>query len=59
MTGAATPRLAGFTRSAVEDLSATLGDPGWLRDRRLAAWDRFESEPYPDMKHPEWRRIET
>lgn len=30
-------------------------EPGWLRDRRLAAWDVYERVPLPSTKLEEWR----
>jgi Fe-S cluster assembly protein SufD len=31
-----------FSRASVERLSASCGDPDWLRDRRMAAWEYYE-----------------
>ncbi len=50
------PRLA---RASVEALSARLGEPEWIRERRLAAWEAFERLPLPSMTHQEeWRRTD-
>ena len=45
----------GLTRGAVETLSRDLGEPGWLADRRLQAFDIFEKLDLPDPKGEEWR----
>jgi Fe-S cluster assembly protein SufD len=45
----------GLTRGAVERLSGDLGEPGWLAERRLQAFDLFEKLDYPDPKGEEWR----
>ncbi len=44
-----------FTRTAVEHLSERLGEPGWVTDRRLQAFDMFEKLDFPDPKSEEWR----
>lgn len=46
---------ARLTRPAVEALSQALGEPGWLLDRRLNAFDIFEKLELPDPKSEEWR----
>jgi Fe-S cluster assembly protein SufD len=48
-----------LTRSAVENLSSTLGEPGWLTERRLDAFDVFEKLDYPDPKGDEWRYVDV
>lgn len=42
-----------FNRDAVEKLS--VGEPGWLRERRLHAWDVYERTPLPTTHHEQWR----
>src|SRR5947209_17212164 len=37
----------GFTRSAVEELSRQKGEPEWMLQKRLHAWDVYESTPAP------------
>jgi FeS assembly protein SufB len=37
----------GFTRSAVEELSRQKGEPEWMLQKRLHAWDIYESTPAP------------
>lgn len=48
----------GFSRDAVEELSAALGEPGWVRDARMAAWATYESLPFPQRTDEEWRRTD-
>jgi Fe-S cluster assembly protein SufD len=44
---------AALNRAAVEALGSD--EPQWLRERRLAAWDVYESLPMPTTKLEEWR----
>ena len=44
-----------LTREAVGALSEALGEPGWLADRRLGAFDVYEKLELPDPKSEEWR----
>lgn len=46
----------GFTREAVEALSAAKGEPDWVRDARLKAWDVYEATPMPTARDEAWRR---
>jgi FeS assembly protein SufB len=39
--------LAGLSRSAVEELSRQKGEPEWMLQKRLQAWDLYESMPTP------------
>jgi len=39
--------------AAVERLS--IGEPQWLRERRLHAWDAYERTPMPTTRLEEWR----
>lgn len=39
--------LSGFSRSAVEELSRRKGEPAWLLEKRLHAWEVFEQTPTP------------
>jgi Fe-S cluster assembly protein SufD len=52
-----TTQVEGLTASFNrESLERTLdGQPGWLRERRLAAWDVYESTPLPTRRLEEWR----
>ncbi len=48
-----------LSRDLVLDLSAALGEPEWLRDRRLAAWEVFVRLPFPSpTEGEEWRRTD-
>ena len=44
-----------LTKSALEELSSSLGEPGWLLERRTHAFDVFEKLELPDPKGEEWR----
>src|SRR6266487_965379 len=39
--------LSGLSRSAVEELSRQKGEPEWMLQKRLQAWDTYESMPTP------------
>lgn len=39
--------LSGFSRSAVEELSRRKGEPTWLLEKRLQAWEVFEKASTP------------
>ncbi len=38
---------AGFSRSAVEELSRLKSEPAWMLEKRLQAWDSYEQTPFP------------
>lgn len=44
-----------LSRDSVRRLSDELGEPGWLAERRLHAFDVFEKLDLPDPKGDEWR----
>lgn len=46
---------ASFDAAAVKALAQRAGDPGWLADRRLQAFERFEALPWPDPSVEAWR----
>lgn len=48
----------GFSREAVDALSRRRGEPDWLRERRLSAWQTYESIPMPKRTDEEWRRTD-
>ncbi len=50
--------LTGFSREAVEELSRRKGEPVWVLEARLAAWDAFERLPMPQRTDEEWRRTD-
>lgn len=39
--------LNGFSRAAVEELSRRKGEPAWLLEKRLQAWEIYEKTPAP------------
>jgi len=45
----------GFCKEDVEKLSAALGEPGWVLERRLEAWGWFEKMELPGEKEEPWR----
>ena len=45
----------GFERSDVEALSAALGEPDWVLERRLESWAWFEKLELPGEKEEPWR----
>ena len=47
-----------FTREAVETLSSKLGEPAWMREFRLQAFEKFESMPMPTTGDEPWRRTD-
>ncbi|MDT8304507.1 MAG: Fe-S cluster assembly protein SufD [Anaerolineae bacterium] len=47
-----------YSREAVEQLSSQLGEPDWMRDLRLRAWDQFSQTPLPTTKDEPWRRTD-
>lgn len=50
--------MTAFTREAVEELSDRLGEPQWMRDFRLEAWQIYQSLPMPTTKDEPWRRTD-
>ncbi|HEV2358905.1 MAG TPA: Fe-S cluster assembly protein SufD [bacterium] len=45
-------------RDLVIRRSAAAGEPGWLREQRLAAWEEFIRLPLPPDAGDEWRRTD-
>jgi Fe-S cluster assembly protein SufD len=48
----------GISRETVQTLSHAKGEPEWLGDLRLEAFDTFEKLPMPDRQDEEWRRTD-
>lgn len=48
----------GLDRDLVVRRSSAAGEPDWLRDQRLAAWDEFVRLPLPPDAGDEWRRTD-
>ena len=55
---AQTIEIPALDRAAVEVLSAKRGEPDWLRENRLAAFDRFERAQTPTERTEGWRRTD-
>lgn len=53
-----TPAAPSLTVADVEALSTHLNEPQWLRERRLAAWELYDSLPMPSTSDEEWRRTD-
>lgn len=51
-------KLLPFTRDAVVQLSASLNEPEWMLEKRLAAWEIYASLPVPTTQEEEWRRTD-
>lgn len=47
-----------FTREAVEKLSNSMGEPGWMREFRLQAFELYEKLPLPTTQDEPWRRTD-
>ncbi len=47
-----------LTRETVENYSAALGEPTWMRERRLEAWRLFRETPAPNRHDEIWRRVD-
>ncbi len=50
--------VPGLSAEAVREIARTRDEPSWLRERRLAAWERFQALPMPDPYQEEWRRLD-
>jgi Fe-S cluster assembly protein SufD len=44
--------------AAIADISRQLDEPDWLRDLRVAWWERASSTPPPTGQEEEWRRTD-
>jgi Fe-S cluster assembly protein SufD len=47
-----------LTQADVEALSAAKGEPTWLTQARLTAWELYEDLPMPSTPMEEWRRTD-
>jgi Fe-S cluster assembly protein SufD len=54
----APPALGGGSPEAIERLSSARGEPSWLTEQRLAAWDVATTLPIPTMTTEGWRRTD-
>lgn len=50
--------LAALGRDAVEALSRSRNEPDWMLERRLKAWETWETLPMPSRQDEEWRRTD-
>ncbi len=48
--------MTAFNKESVEKLSASLDEPQWMLERRLQAWEIYESLPMPTTTDEAWRR---
>src|SRR6266516_748576 len=48
----------GLSRAFVEHFSRQRREPDWLREARLAAWERYEAMPKPTNRDLGWRRTD-
>src|SRR6478672_7813803 len=56
LTRSTEAQMRGFTREAVEALSAAKGETEWDREARLASWATYEATAMPTQQDEEWRR---
>jgi Fe-S cluster assembly protein SufD len=47
-----------FRERDVRRISQRLGEPDWLAERRLRAWEAWQSTPLPSLKEEAWRRTD-
>jgi len=47
-----------FTADDVRRRSQQSGEPAWLAERRMAAWEHYQSLPMPTTKDEPWRRTD-
>ncbi len=53
------PAQAGGLLARAAEVIRRAGEPAWLTERRLAAWDAFQRLPLPQQVYPEeWRRTD-
>jgi len=50
--------MSKFSREAVEQLSAHLEEPEWMREFRLKAWEIYNELPLPTTQDEAWRRTD-
>jgi Fe-S cluster assembly protein SufD len=48
----------GFQEQDVRQISRRLQEPEWLTERRLQAWQSWQSMPTPSVKEEAWRRTD-
>jgi Fe-S cluster assembly protein SufD len=50
--------ISALSEAAVREVARLRDEPAWLRERRLAAWERYRALPMPDPYQEEWRRLD-
>lgn len=50
--------VGAYSREAVEQLSAALNEPEWMKQFRLKAWEAFARFPMPTTQDEPWRRTD-
>ena len=50
--------MTNYTKEAVEQLSAHLNEPEWMKTFRLDAWEKFSALPMPVTTDEAWRRTD-
>src|SRR5829696_6373009 len=45
----------GISQETVEALSTFKGEPEWLAEKRLEAWQNFQDLPMPTLRDEAWR----
>ncbi len=53
-----TLQATGFSQEVFDSFLATRDEPGWLTDRRVAAWKQFQSLAMPSNRDEEWMRTD-
>jgi Fe-S cluster assembly protein SufD len=47
-----------FDQGDVRNISEKFGEPAWLLEQRLQAWEHFQTLPMPTLKDEAWRRTD-
>jgi Fe-S cluster assembly protein SufD len=50
--------MTSLNKETVLTLSAALGEPEWMKEFRLRAWECYEQTPMPTVKDEPWRRTD-
>ena len=51
-------RIDSLTADIVANLSKTRGEPQWVTELRVRAWNQFQSLPWPHKKDERWKRTQ-
>lgn len=51
-------KSASIARERVDDLTLRNGEPSWLKDARLSAWELYLQKPLPTVRDEDWRKTE-